>query len=206
MEINFLDILSVFMVLFAVIDIIGSIPIIIDIKNKGSRIDAFKITFISLVIFVLFLFLGEALLEIFGVDIASFAIAGSFVLFFLALEMVLDIRIFKDNTPEGSSVVPLAFPLIAGAGSITTLLALRSQYSQANIIIAVILNMVVVFIVLKATGVIERILGATGIAIMRKVFGIILLAIAIRLFMSNLAVSIRENFPLIFNYLDERIL
>jgi multiple antibiotic resistance protein len=204
MNISILNALSAFMVLFAVIDIIGSIPIIIDIKNKGNKIEALKITLISLVIFVLFLFLGEALLGVFGVDISSFAIAGSFILFFLALEMVLDINLFKGNTPDGASVVPLAFPLIAGAGSITTLLALRSQYSQADIIIAVILNMAFVYLVLKSTGMIERLLGATGIAIMRKVFGIILLAIAIKLFISNLAISVKANFPLIFDYLNEK--
>jgi multiple antibiotic resistance protein len=205
MDINIIDIISAFMVLFAVIDIIGSIPIIIDMKTRGNKIQPLKITLISLVIFVLFLYLGEALLGVFGVDISSFAIAGSFVLFFLALEMVLDIKLFKGENPEGASVVPLAFPLIAGAGSITTLLSLRSQYSVENIIIAVVLNMAFVFFVLKSTGLIERVLGATGIAIMRKIFGIILLAIAIKLFISNLAVSVRSNFPIIFEYLDGKV-
>jgi len=205
MDINIIDIVSAFMVLFAVIDIIGSIPIIIDMKTRGNKIQPLKITLISLVIFVLFLYLGEALLGVFGVDISSFAIAGSFVLFFLALEMVLDIKLFKGENPEGASVVPLAFPLIAGAGSITTLLSLRSQYSVENIIIAVVLNMAFVFFVLKSTGLIERVLGATGIAIMRKIFGIILLAIAIKLFISNLAVSVRSNFPIIFEYLDGKV-
>ena len=206
MDINIIDIISAFMVLFAVIDIIGSIPIIIDMKTRGNKIQPVKITLISLVIFVLFLYLGEALLGVFGVDISSFAIAGSFVLFFLALEMVLDIKLFKGENPEGASVVPLAFPLIAGAGSITTLLSLRSQYSVENIIIAVVLNMAFVFFVLKSTGLIERVLGATGIAIMRKIFGIILLAIAIKLFISNLAVSVRSNFPVIFEYLDGKVI
>jgi multiple antibiotic resistance protein len=206
MDINIIDIVSAFMVLFAVIDIIGSIPIIIDMKTRGNKIQPLKITLISLIIFVLFLYLGEALLGVFGVDISSFAIAGSFVLFFLALEMVLDIKLFKGENPEGASIVPLAFPLIAGAGSITTLLSLRSQYSVENIIIAVVLNMAFVFFVLKATGLIERVLGSTGIAIMRKIFGIILLAIAIKLFISNLAVSVRSNFPVIFEYLDGKVI
>ncbi len=195
MSINFIDILSVFMVLFAVIDIVGSIPIIIDIKARGNKIQAFKTTIVSLIILVLFLFVGEALLGIFGVDIASFAIAGSFILFFLAMEMVLGIELFKGSTPEGASIVPLAFPLIAGAGSITTLLSLRAEYSSLNIFIALVLNMVVVFIVLKTTKYLEKVLGQSGITILRKIFGIILLSIAIKLFMSNVALSIETHLP-----------
>lgn len=186
MAINIMNVFSVFMVLFAVIDIVGSIPIIIDMKNRGNQINAFKITLISFLILALFLFVGEALLGIFGVDIASFAIAGSFILFFLALEMVLNIEIFKggDNS-ENSSIVPLAFPIIAGAGSITTLLSLRAVYSEIEIMIALFLNMVVVFVVLKLTKYIEKAIGKSGIAILRKIFGIILLAIAIKLFSKN---------------------
>ncbi len=186
MAVNIVNIFSVFMVLFAVIDIIGSIPIIIDMKNKGNQINAFKITLISFLILTLFLFVGEALLGIFGVDIASFAIAGSFILFFLALEMVLNIEIFKNgDSSENSSIVPLAFPIIAGAGSITTLLSLRAVYSEIEIMIALFLNMIVVFIVLKVTKYIEKVIGKSGIAILRKIFGIILLAIAIKLFSKN---------------------
>lgn len=195
MTINIVDILSVFMVMFAVIDIIGSIPIIIDIKAKGNKIQALKTTVISLVILVLFLFVGEAVLKVFGVDIASFAIAGSFILFFLALEMVLGIELFKGTTPEGASIVPLAFPIIAGAGSITTLLSLRAEYSSLDILIALVLNMIVVFIVLRTTKYLEKILGQSGITVLRKIFGIILLSIAIKLFMSNIASSIETNFP-----------
>lgn len=195
MSINIIDIFSVFMVLFAVIDIVGSIPIIIDIKAKGNKIQALKTTVISLIILVLFLFVGEALLGVFGVDIASFAIAGSFILFFLALEMVLGIELFKGSTPEGASIVPLAFPLIAGAGSITTLLSLRAEYSSLNILIALVLNMIVVFFVLKTTKYLEKILGQSGITILRKIFGIILLSIAIKLFMSNVASSIETHLP-----------
>lgn len=189
------SIFSVFMVLFAVIDIVGSIPLILDIKAKGNKIEAGKVTITSLIILVSFLFAGEALLGVFGVDLSSFAIAGSFILFFLALEMILGIEIFKGQTPAGASIVPLAFPIIAGAGSITTLLSLRAEYDPYSIIIALILNMVVVFFVLKATKFLERILGVTGVAILRKVFGIILLSIAIKLFMSNLAISIENFFP-----------
>jgi multiple antibiotic resistance protein len=195
MQIHILDILSVFMVMFAVIDIVGSIPIIIDIKSRGNQIQALKTTVVSLVILTLFLFVGEALLKVFGVDIASFAIAGAFILFFLALEMVLGIELFKGSTPEGASIVPLAFPLIAGAGSITTLLALRAEYGILDILIALILNMVVVFIVLRTTKYIEKILGSSGITVLRKIFGIILLSIAIKLFISNIAVSVETHFP-----------
>jgi len=148
---------------------------------------------------LLFLFIGEKLLGIFGVDISSFAIAGSLILFLLALEMILGIRFFKDNATESSSIVPLAFPLIAGAGSMTTLLSLRAEYHLADIIIALVLNMIVVYIVLRLTHFFERILGQSGIIILRKMFGIILLAIAIKLFMSNLATSIGNFFPGLVN-------
>ncbi len=203
MAINIVNIFSVFMVLFAVIDIIGSIPIIIDIKTKGNKIEAFKTTLISLVILTLFLFVGEPLLGVFGVDISSFAIAGSFILFFLALEMVLGIELFKGNTPNGASIVPLAFPIIAGAGSITTLLSLRAEYQEIDIMIALVLNMIVVFVVLKTTKYIEKILGQSGITVLRKIFGIILLAIAIKLFMVNVGKSIETNFPGLIDNIKE---
>ncbi len=195
MEVNFINVFSSFMVLFAVIDITGSIPIIIDLKEKGGRIQSEKATLIAFAIMLLFLFIGEKLLGIFGVDISSFAIAGAFILFFLALEMVLGISLFKDNATESSSIVPLAFPLIAGAGSMTTLLSLRAEYALVDITIALILNMIGVYTVLRITHIIEKILGQSGIMILRKMFGIILLAIAIKLFMSNLAISIRNFFP-----------
>ncbi len=199
MEVNFINIFSSFMVLFAVIDITGSIPIIIDLKEKGGRIQSEKATIVAFVIMLLFLFIGERLLGVFGVDISSFAIAGAFILFFLALEMVLGISLFKDNATESSSIVPLAFPLIAGAGSMTTLLSLRAEYPLTDIAIALVLNMIVVYIVLRLTHVIERLLGQSGIMILRKMFGIILLAIAIKLFMSNLAISVGTFFPGLLN-------
>ena len=173
MEINFINVFSSFMVLFAVIDITGSIPIIIDLKEKGGTIQSEKATLVAFVIMLLFLFVGERLLGVFGVDISSFAIAGAFILFFLALEMVLGISLFKDNATESSSIVPLAFPLIAGAGSMTTLLSLRAEYALIDITIALILNMIVVYTVLRLTHVIERVLGQSGIMILRKMFGII---------------------------------
>lgn len=195
MELNFTNVFSAFMVLFAVIDIIGSIPIILDLKKKGNIIKAGQASIVASAIMILFLFIGEALLELFGVDISSFAIAGSFILFFLALEMVLGIEIFKNDGPGGASIVPIAFPLIAGAGSMTTLLALRAEYSALEISIALLLNMVIVYTVLRLTHKIEHLLGANGIYLLRKLFGIILLAIAIRLFMSNVAESIKIFFP-----------
>jgi len=183
------------MVLFAVIDITGSIPIIIDIKQKGGTIQAGKASLVAFLIMLLFLFGGLNLLKLFGVDLSSFAIAGSFILFFLALEMVLGITIFKDTMGSNASIVPLAFPLIAGAGSMTTLLSLRAQYGMPEIIIALILNMILVYIVLKLSHVFQKFLGPNGIAILRKMFGIILLAIAIKLFMSNIAISLGKFFP-----------
>jgi len=195
MEFGFMDILTVFMVLFAVIDIVGSIPVLLDMKGKGVKIEAGKISIISMGILFVFLFLGEKLLNIFGVDISSFAIAGSFILFFIAIEMILGIRIFKEESIKSATIVPIAFPLIAGAGSLTTLISLRTNYSLLDIAIALLLNIGVVYFVLKMTNRIERVLGITGVMVLRKVFGIILLAIAIKLFMSNLADSIENYFP-----------
>lgn len=199
MNFNFLEIVSAFMVLFAVIDIIGSLPVILDLKARGSIIEAGKVSTISLGILFAFLLLGEPLLNVFGVDITSFAIAGSFVLFILAVEMILGIEIFKHQNLSGVSIVPIAFPLVAGAGSITTILSLKAEYSTINIALALILNIACVYIVLRLAHKIEKILGGTGVLILRKIFGIILLAIAIRLFISNLAISLENLFPGLFN-------
>ncbi len=194
MYFNILHVFSVFMVMFAVIDIFGSIPIILSIKSKGGKIEALKASIVALIIFILFLFLGESLLKLFGVDISSFAIAGSIIILFLALEMVLGIELFRDSeSPSGASVVPIAFPLIAGAGSITTLLSLRAEYSSLNIIIALILNMIVVYFVLRSAKIIEKVIGQAGIHILKKIFGIILLAIAIKLFLSNTGIVINNG-------------
>ena len=192
MNISLKEILATFMVLFAVIDITGSIPIIIDIKSKVGKIEAEKATLVSFLIMFAFLIIGEPLLGFFGVDISSFAIAGSFILLFLALEMVLGIQFFKHDTPGGGSIVPIAFPLIAGAGSITTLLSLRASYATINILGGLLLNMVIVYLVLKATKWFEKILGPTGLYILQKFFGIILLAIAIRLFVSNAGIHLNN--------------
>ena len=182
------EVFSCFMVLFAVIDIIGSIPVILKIKNSVGNIQPITTTVVSFLLMVLFIFFGEGFLGIFSVDVNSFAVAGSFILFFIAMEMVLGIKIFKqkEGTEKSASVVPLAFPIIAGAGTFSTLIALGAEYQKINILVAVILNVPIIFIVLKLTGRIERTLGIGGIAILERVFGIILLAIAVKLFSSNI--------------------
>lgn len=187
MEFNVLEIVSAFIVLFAVIDILGSIPIIVDLRNKGNKIKATQASVVSFSILIIFLFVGKALLGLFGVDISSFAIAGSLVLFMLAIEMILGVTIFKHDSPSGASLVPIAFPLVAGAGSFTTLLALRAEYATINIIIALFLNIVFVYIVLRITTKIENLIGESGIYVLKKFFGIILLAMAIKLFSNNVA-------------------
>lgn len=185
MHLSFVDIIACFMVLFAIIDMPGSIPIILDIKSKTGNIHPWRATFVSLSIFLAFLIFGEKLLGIFGIDVGSFAIAGSFIIFLLGMEMVLGAEFFKHDSPGGGTIVPIAFPLIAGAGSITTILSLRAEYATVNILIALLLNMVIVYVVLRLTSRIERLLGPTGLHILKKFFGIILIAIAIRLFINN---------------------
>ncbi len=187
MKFSLLQITSAFMVLFAIIDILGSIPIILNIKRKGESVYPFKASLVAFIILVAFLFGGEIVLRFFNVDIHSFAVAGALIIFIFSLEMILDIEIFRNKGPEGSSsIVPIAFPLIAGPGSFTTLLSLRAEYATENIIIALILNMIFVFFVLKSTSKIEKMIGDGGIYILRKFFGIILLAIAVRLFTTNI--------------------
>ncbi len=186
--------LSAFIVLFAVIDIIGSIPIILDLKQKGRPVNAIKATLIAFALLLGFFYAGDMMLKLFQVDIASFAVAGAFVIFMMSLEMILDIEIFKNTGPiKEATLVPLVFPLLAGAGAFTTLLSLRAEYAPINIVLALTLNMVWVFIVLKLTDVIERFLGKGGIYVIRKFFGIILLAISARLFTANLT-SLIEQF------------
>ena len=182
---NYKQILSVTMILFAIIDILGSIPIVISLRNKVGHIQSEKASVVALLLMILFLFVGEEMLKIIGLDISSFAIAGSVVIFIIAMEMILGINFFKEEAPESASIVPLAFPLIAGSGTLTTLLSLKSEYATQNIIVGIILNMIFVYIVLKNTIFLEKILGKTGLNIMRKAFGIILLAIAIKLFRNN---------------------
>ena len=190
MNIDFVEIIASFMVLFAIIDIFGNIPIILDIKKRTGEVRSMKTTLIAFVIMLLFLFIGEPLLGIFGIDFSSFAIAGSFVLLLMGFEMVMGIELFKHDNGGSGAIVPIAFPLIAGAGSITTLLSLRAEYHMINILIALTLNMVLVYLVLRLTAWFERILGHNGLHILRKFFGVILLSIAVKLFISNTGIQI----------------
>ena len=195
-DFNFQQMISAFIVLFAVIDIIGSIPIIINLKEKGKDVNAMKATVISFVLLIGFFYAGDMMLKLFHVDIESFAVAGAFVIFLMSLEMILDVEIFKNQGPiKEATLVPLVFPLLAGAGAFTTLLSLRAEYLRAeyasvNIIIALVLNMIWVYFVVSMTGRVERFLGKGGIYIIRKFFGIILLAISVKLFMSNITLMV----------------
>ena len=187
MVLNLKEILTIFMVLFAVIDIIGNIPIIIDLRQKVGHVQSGKASLIAGFILIIFLFVGEQLLAMIGIDVHSFAVAGSLIIFFIALEMILGIKIYKnDKNPLNATVFPLAFPLIAGPGSLTTILSLKAAYSNTNIIVAIVINMLFIYIVLKGSSKIEKIIGENGIGIIRKIFGVILLAISIKLFTSNI--------------------
>jgi multiple antibiotic resistance protein len=181
----FKEVLSVTMILFAIIDILGAIPVIIQLRQKAGHIESEKASIAVLVLMIAFLFVGDELLAIIGLDISSFAIAGSIVIFIIALEMVLGVNFSKEEAPESVSIVPLAFPLIAGAGTMTTLLSLKSQYQTQNIVVGIILNTIFVYLVLKNVKWLEKLFGKTGVLILRKAFGVILLAIAIKLFRSN---------------------
>lgn len=186
---SLLDLKQIFtagMILFAVIDIIGSIPIIIELRRKVGHIQSEKASVVAGILMILFLFVGKEILNLIGIDVNSFAVAGAFILFFLALEMILGITLYKDDEPETASVVPLAFPLIAGAGTMTTLVSLQAEYETINIIAAILINIIFVYTVLKASARIERFLGSQGINVIRKVFGVILLAIAVKLFATNI--------------------
>jgi multiple antibiotic resistance protein len=185
LEFNLREVATVGMVLFAVIDIVGSIPIIINLRPKHGHIESEKASLVAGLIMIVFLFIGEEFLSLIGIDVHSFAVAGSFVLFFLALEMILGIHLYRDEEANSASIVPIAFPLIAGAGTMTTLLSLRSQFHTINIIIGIILNIILVYIVLKSSGKIEKMLGKNGLGVVRKTFGVVLLAIAVKLFAAN---------------------
>lgn len=177
------------MVMFAVIDIVGSIPFLLDIKKKAGDIHAEKATLVALGIMLAFLFLGEGVINFLGIDVNSFAVAGSIVMFFMALEMILGITLFEQSpqSMKTATIVPVAFPLIAGAGSMTSIISLRAEFAAVNIAFAILVNMALVYLVLRLTGRIERLLGEAGIAVLQKVFGIILLAIAVKLFSANAA-------------------
>jgi len=189
MQLNWTELLKSTMVMFAVIDIVGSIPFLLDIKKKAGDIHAEKASLVALGIMLGFLFLGEGVINFLGIDVNSFAVAGSIVMFFMALEMILGITLFKQNAEsmKTATIVPVAFPLIAGAGSMTSIISLRAEFAAVNIAIAILVNMALVYLVLRLTGRIERALGEGGIAVLQKVFGIILLAIAVKLFSANAA-------------------
>ena len=180
------EIASATMILFAVIDIVGSVPIVIDLRKKVGHIQSGKASVVAAIIMIAFLFIGDEILQLIGIDVNSFAVAGSFVLFFLAIEMILGVTLYKDEAPHTASIVPLAFPLIAGAGTMTTLLSLRAEYNVLNIIVAIIINIIFVYLVLKSSKRIEKVLGQSGLSVIRKVFGVILMAIAVKLFATNI--------------------
>mgnify|MGYP001645071441 FL=1 len=180
------EIVSATMVLFAVVDIIGSVPIIINLRKKAGHIQSEKTAIVAGILLILFLFIGKQLLNLFGVTVEAFAVAGAFILFFLALEMILGITLYKGTTPETASIVPLAFPMVAGAGALTTVLSLRAKFYVENIIVAILINMIIVYVVLKSSEKIEKFLGKQGITVIHNLFGVILLAIAVNLFTTNI--------------------
>jgi len=188
MDFNVKEILTATMILFAVIDIVGNIPVVITLRNKVGHIHSEKASIIAAVMMVIFLFIGEEILHLIGINVNEFAVAGAFILFFIALEMILGITLFKDDgsNPDTVSIFPLAFPMLAGPGTLTTLLSLRAEYQLENVIIAVVINVILIYIVLKTSAKLQRFLGKSGIGIIQKVFGVILLAIAVKLFTSNI--------------------
>lgn len=185
--INIKEIFSVTLILFSVIDILGSIPFIILIRKREGKIEAEKATIIATVLMISFMYLGKSILQLFGLDVASFAVAGAIVIFIVAMEMILGITLIKDdpNARGSGSVVPLAFPLIAGAGTLTTILSLRAVFAEINILIGIVLNVVIIYWVLRSSAWLERVIGESGFAVLRRVFGVILLAIAVKIFKSN---------------------
>jgi multiple antibiotic resistance protein len=180
------EIFSVTLILFSIIDILGSIPIVIDLRKKEGKIHSGKATFIAGALMILFLFLGSSILSLFGLDVESFAIAGAIIMFIIAMEMILGVTIFKhDPNTGGGSIVPLAFPLIAGAGTLTTILSLRAVYTVPNILMGIVINLAFVYLVLKTSNWLERKIGESGFNVLRRVFGIILLSIAVKIFKDN---------------------
>ena len=188
MNFNLKEIVTATMILFAVIDIVVNIPIVLSLRKKAGHIKSGKASIIAAVVMIIFLFLGEQILSLIGINVNEFAVAGAFILFFIAIEMILGISLFKEGetNPNLATVFPLAFPMLAGPGSLTTLLSLRAEYSIENIIIAIIVNVVIIYLVLKTSAHLQRFLGQNGIAVIQKVFGVILLAIAVKLFTSNI--------------------
>ncbi len=193
-KISLKEIGTCFAVLFAVIDILGSLPILVNIRSRVGFIESEKATVVAGLIMVSFLFFGTKILTFIGIDVESFAVAGAFVIFIIALELILGIQIHRDTAPQAASIVPIAFPLIAGAGSLTTVLTLRAEFGDINIILAIILNMIIVYLVLRNAGRLEKMLGPGIMSVFKKVFGIILLSIAVKLFVSNIGALFVQNF------------
>ena len=193
-NINFQQFFSAFIVLFAIIDVIGCLPVVINLRKKGKKVSATKAALITAVVFIAFLYIGEGFLKLFNLDISSFAIAGSVILFILAMEMILDIQIFRDNPdlPKDATITPVVFPLIVGAGSLTAILSLRAEYEVQNIILAILVNAVLVYTALRVSKKFERFLAPSVLYVSQKIFGIILLAISVKLFMTNLSILIKS--------------
>ncbi len=185
MKFDIREITTASMILFAVIDILGGVPVIVSLRRKVGKIQSGKATITAACIMVAFLFVGEEILNLIGIDVNSFAVAGAFIIFFLAIEMILGITLYQGDEPESASIVPIAFPLIAGAGTLTSLLSLRAEYHVENIIVAIVVNTIFVYLVLKSSRKIEKWLGNAGLNVIRKVFGVILMAIAVKLFAAN---------------------
>lgn len=188
LDFNFKDIASATMVLFAVIDIIGGIPIVISLREKAGNIHSGRASIIAGAVMIVFLIIGERILHLIGIDVNEFAVAGALILFFIALEMILGVTLFKegDDDPRMASYFPLVFPLLAGPGSLTTLISLRAEYTLENIIVAIVVNIIIIYVVLKTSARLQRLLGTNGIAVIKKIFGVILLAISVKLFTSNI--------------------
>lgn len=185
---DFKEILSVTLILFSVIDILGSVPIVIDLRQKVGHVQSEKATLVAGILMILFLFVGDNLLSLFGIDVGSFAIAGAIIMFIIGMEMILGRNFFKNEPSQSnnSSIVPIAFPLIAGAGTLTTIISIKAEYSEWNILVGIVVNLIFVYLVLKSTNWLEKKIGAGGIGVLQKVFGIILLSIAIKLFKDNI--------------------
>ena len=186
MDLDLKEIITSTMVLFAVIDIIGSVPIIIDLRKKVGHIQSEKASIVAAILMISFLFIGESLLKFIGIDVNSFAVAGAFVIFFIALEMILGIKLYKEENAASASIVPIAFPLIAGAGTLTTILSIKAEFANINIVIGIILNIMLVYIVLKSSAKLEKLFTPNGLSVIRRVFGVILMAIAVKLFTTNI--------------------
>lgn len=190
MTLDLTQIISVSLILFSVIDILGSIPIIINLRKKAGVIHSFRATFVAGVIMIIFLFLGDKILGLLGIDVGSFAIAGALIMFMIGMEMVLGIELFKSDEEEASSssIVPIAFPLIAGPGTMTSLISLRAEFDLTNILMGILINLLLIYAVLKSSSWLEKKIGHAGFNVIRKVFGIILLAISIKLFKNGIAI------------------